>query len=329
MSELVNQFEDVRAIKGNKKCVYNCDSEEVLKTLTFNSGTKWANPDVAQKILERGKIPPLDIKKLHKLGITGKGVNVAIIDQPLALHHPEYSKNINIIFPQNYDIPISSMHGPAVTSLLCGKSCGVAPDANIYYCAVPMWLGDAQYEAKALNWILKLNKELDDDKKIKFVSVSAAPGDKAMRPKNWEKWIKTIKKVQEAGICVVECTEGNRFTSVGYVDLSDNSFKYGFPNRSMKNAQLNQVHVPNSMRTLAESSDDKHFSYMYSGVGGLSWGIPYAVGTLCLAEQVNPELSAFELKDLLIESARKNNGIINPIDFVKTVKNEKSLEKGI
>ena len=44
------------------------------------------------------------------------------------------------------------MHGPAVASLLAGKTIGVAPDANIYYAAWPSWLEDSRYAADALDW---------------------------------------------------------------------------------------------------------------------------------------------------------------------------------
>ena len=50
-------------------------------------------------------------------------VNVAIIDQPLALDHPEYKGKIasyKIFTPENYEMNVSSMHGPAVTSFLVG-----------------------------------------------------------------------------------------------------------------------------------------------------------------------------------------------------------------
>ena len=38
-------------------------------------------------ITERGKYPRLGIQQLHDQDITGKGVHVAIIDQPLLLNH--------------------------------------------------------------------------------------------------------------------------------------------------------------------------------------------------------------------------------------------------
>ncbi len=68
------------------------------------------------------------------------------------------------------------MHGPAVASLLAGKTIGVAPDAaNIYYAAWPSWLMDSRYAADALDWVLEQNEALPEGEKIPIVSVSAAP----------------------------------------------------------------------------------------------------------------------------------------------------------
>lgn len=296
---------------------------EILKTLTFNGTTEWTDPTLPKELMRYGVEPPLGIRDVHELGITGAGVNVAIIDQPLALNHPEYERKIieyREFCPDGYQLEASSMHGPAVTSLLAGENIGVAPDVRVFYAAAPSWLGDAIYEVEALKWIMEVNKGLPEKDKIKFVSVSAAPGSDSVRDKNFELWMEKVKEAQASGICVVECTEGNRFVTVGYVDYETQEFKYGFPHLPMKKKQDGEVHVPNSLRTVAESYDDKNFSYTYCGTAGLSWGIPYAVGVLCLGQQVNKDLSAMELKQILIETAQENNSVINPKEFLKRVK---------
>lgn len=56
------------------------------------------------------------MSKLYQQGITGKGVNVAIIDQPMYLDHPEFTGKI----AEYYDTSCgseSNMYGPVVTSL--------------------------------------------------------------------------------------------------------------------------------------------------------------------------------------------------------------------
>jgi hypothetical protein len=173
---------------------------------------------------------------------------------------------------------------------------------------------------QALRWIMSINENFPEDEKIKFVSVSAAPGDSQQRPKNSESWLRAVKEAEDAGLCVVDCTEGHRFLTLGYVDYQTQEFCYGFPHMKMNRPQQGEVHVPNSQRTVAESYDNKSFGYTFNGVGGLSWGIPYGVGVLCLGQQVNKNLSAAELKELLIETAAENNCIVNPYEFINRVK---------
>ena len=326
------KFQDIRAHAWEKieenEPIYRAPDLDVLVTLTFNERTKWLDDRLPRDILEYGKYPPLGVEMLHKQGLTGEGVNVAIIDQPLALDHPEYSEQIvcyKSFAPDGYQIGISSMHGPAVASLLVGKDLGTAPKANLHYYAFPSWLKDSLYAAQALEDIIETNKTLDAKHKIKFVSVSASlSGKSSPFEKNLDTWDKAVAHAKNQGICVVDCSLENGFVGPGYVDFVDKSFKYGYPD-GHSNMRSNSVHVPNSLRTVAESYDNKLFSYTYYGKGGLSWGIPYATGILCLGQQLNPNLSAEELKKILIQTAQKNNNVVNPEDFIDKVKD--TLEK--
>lgn len=76
------------------------DVKNNLKDLTyasFDSKTKW--PSTLPKgfdtntIMEYGKNPGLNLRKLHEKGITGKGVSMAIIDGTLLTGHEEYKDN--------------------------------------------------------------------------------------------------------------------------------------------------------------------------------------------------------------------------------------------
>lgn len=143
-------------------------------------------------------------------------------------------------------------------------------------------------------------------------------------------WTQKVEEAQKDGVCIVECTLANRFVSAGYVDPKNHNFVYGYPNepqskRGTKPYDL--VYAPNSIRTVAESYDNHEFSYAYWGVGGLSWAIPYVVGVLALGQQVNPTLDARQLKQLLIETAQQNAGVINPKTFIKKAKETKSQKK--
>jgi subtilisin family serine protease len=171
----VSEYDDVRwkDLSG----IEVVELQKCFDTLTFNKDTIWPKEikPAAEELMLQAMSPPLGITKLHEEGITGQGINVAIIDQPLLQDHPEFKGKIVTYYDTGCDGPPTSMHGPAVVSLLVGEKCGTAPGAKVYYAAVPSWKGDASHYAKALDWIVELNRNLPTNEKIRVVSVSAAP----------------------------------------------------------------------------------------------------------------------------------------------------------
>lgn len=310
----------------------NSLTKELIVSYTFNEKTDFKGFEkVANEIMEEAKNPGLGVRKLHEAGITGKGVNVAIIDQPIALEHPEYKGKI--VKYENLcgeECEESSMHGPAVTSLLAGNTIGVAPDVNIYYAAAPSWTQDAHYQAQALKWIIEENKKLPSDQKIRVVSISAAPsGQGSPFNKNNAEWDKAYEEAKKEGILVIDCTDKTDISAC-YLDGTDREdpkcYKAGFGKNDTCEIDKKYLLTPVGSRTSAETYQNGVYSYQYNGTGGLSWGIPYAVGTLALGWQIAPELTNEEIMKLLNDTATVNsegNKIITPTAFVEAVKKAK------
>jgi serine protease AprX len=312
------------------------DRQELIRTLTFNMGTVWPADDKLpagqnpRMITKEGLNPGLGIRQIHQQGITGKGVNVAIIDQPLFLSHPEFKGKIIEYFDTGCGSE-SSMHGPAVASLLVGTNCGTAPGAKLYYAAAPSWLGDSAYYAKALEWIIEKNAGLADGDKIRAVSVSAAPSGRGSPfSKNNDLWVQARNRALEEGILVLDCTSDYGFISSCWCDPNDpeniTKCKPGFPGMTGW-YRSEKLMTPCSVRTTAEQYEKDRAGYQYTGRGGLSWGIPYATGVLALGWQINPDLTAARAKELLFESAystAEGQKIINPGKFVELVKNTRA-----
>ena len=129
---------------GDASGVDFSNAGDKLPYIRFSSETKFPGADKIPKgfnphrVLENGKAPGLNIANLHAMGITGKGITVAIIDQPLNTEHIEIKDNIIHYESAGYPEHIEAQfHGTAVSSLLAGKTCGVAPDAKIVYFAAP------------------------------------------------------------------------------------------------------------------------------------------------------------------------------------------------
>jgi len=222
------------------------------------------------------------------------------------------------------------MHGPAVTSLLVGTNCGTAPDAPVYYVAAPSWTKDSAYQAEALYWLIEQNENLPVSKKIRVVSVSAAPsGTGTPFEKHTKMWDRACKRAEEAGILVLDCTTHHGFIGACWYDANDpeNVAKCTPGFRGQTGWSRSEcILVPTSPRTTAEEYDKGEFSYQYCGRGGLSWAIPYCAGVLALGWQIRPDLPPERMRELLFKSAyTKKSGakIINPKKFIHLVRRAK------
>jgi subtilisin family serine protease len=302
-------------------------------TFTFNEGTVLkGNEKLQDEIMNNGKNPGLGIIELHEEGITGKGINVAIIDQNLLLDHPEFDGKIAKYYDTGCEqaADSGSMHAPAVTSILVGNTIGVAPDAKVYFAAAPSWTGDSEYYAKGLYWIIEENKKLPENEKIRVVSVSAAPsGYGSPFLKNLKMWDEAVLAAQDEGILVLDCRSGEKtgIIAPAFYDPEDpNNVSMctgGFPTSTYV-VPSSQIGVPTSYRTVAEEYVEASPSYQYTGQGGLSWGIPYAAGVLALGWQVNPALDNDQIIQILFNTcsvANDGSNIINPIAFIDAIKN--------
>jgi subtilisin family serine protease len=300
-----------------------------ISTFRFNGGTVFKGSEaLASEILENGKNPGLGVRSLHEQGITGKGVNVAIIDANLLLNHPEYSGKITEYHYLDVGDPEQgSFHGPGVTSLLVGENIGTAPDASVYYVAVPPGRAngilDSQYCADALIWIVEQNRKLPNDQKIRVVSISAVP-DEAGR-ENRQAYRDAVALAESEGMLVIDA---DSFVWSAYYEYGDNpddvrSYKAGYPIMGPQPLSAEKIAAPASVRTTAEHYAQDSPSYVYHGNGGVSWAVPYTAGVLAMGWQVNPALGNDEIVELLFETAYVNNdgvNIINPPSFIEAVK---------
>ena len=150
--------------------------------------------------VESAKDPGLGVRKLHEQGITGKGVRMAIIDQPLG-RHEEYSSNVTDIHNVNTDsVPSgwsqASMHGAAVSSIAVGKSVGVAPDAEVSYYAAVNLNYDPEYIAKyKANVEAEIKRNKDNPEYVKFLKETLDGIDKFGAASSCKPYADAINKI--------------------------------------------------------------------------------------------------------------------------------------
>jgi len=300
-------------------------SLEGLLYSDFDSLTKWPSPSQLpagfdpQKIMELGKDPGLGVRQLHAQGITGKGIGIAIIDQPMIVDHQEYASQLKLYEEINIKADTESqMHGPAVSSLAVGKTVGTAPGASLYFIAD--WPGtwgatfeyDFSYLSRAVRRIVEINKSLPAANKIRVLSMSIGWGS---TQKGYDDMIKAVDEAKRAGIFVISMsihdTYGWDMLGMGRSALADpNDFAsfspspwweqdfYANPDTYNKNF----LYIPMDARVAASPTGKSDYSFF--GVGGMSWTAPYLAGIYALACQVDPKITPDKFWSTALQTGR-------------------------
>jgi hypothetical protein len=330
----LKKFEDFRGMDLSNKDFRDV-SLDVLKTIDFDNQTKWSKDKLPSNfdpevILENSKNPGLGIKELHSQGITGIGINVAIIDQKLDINHSEYSSTLaNYEEIGEVDNEIS-MHGPGVSSLFVGKNCGVAPESKLYYKATPSGK-DCNWDkqAEALNKIVSDNDSLPDDDKIKIVSCSLGYPNPDFKG-NLNNWKNSINEARKNGIIFVDSNTlfeagfigGGSFTNKDDFDTYE-EWLFTQENKKDKKWAEGKIIIPSDYRTIASSWNKKNKDgideYAYYGQGGVSWSIPYLAGLFTLMLQVNKDLTNEEMVKILKDTSVTNKNGLKIIDPQKAI----------
>ena len=329
------------------------DKTELFNYFQFDTKTLWPTqlPDGLDpnKLLEQGKDPGLNIRELHKKGITGKGVGIAIIDQPLLVDHEEYKEQIAVYHSYNENKhQMASMHGPGVASLAVGKNIGVALDAKLYYISDDYALygertesgemtTSLEYLSKDIDRIIELNKSLDDNEKIRVISISIGyTNDK----KDRDKFILAVERAKNEEIevlCLGDDNPLNQYIGMGRTlygnpnvvgDLRPAYMAYKLYNGRLDTGRLL---VPMDQRTVASSIGTS--DYLYKPIGGGSWIVPYVAGLYALACQVDSQITFEEFTAIARETGKITSvtdenvtyefgTIIDPIALINKLQNK-------
>jgi hypothetical protein len=292
--------------------------------MPFDSRTEWPSHDRLPegfdpaRRLEEGKNPGLGVRALHAQGVDGRGVGIAIIDQPLLMNHEEYSRRIAHYEPIDVFMISVQMHGPPVCSIAVGKDCGVAPKAALYYYAVPPWKWQGnQPWADLLAKIIECNQTLTDKPRIRVVSISL--GMFSHWP-NHDVWQTAVDKAAQNGILVVTCDPA--FLPIATLRRDPNR-DFDDPN-SYRTARYShpkpKVCVPAGNRATASCHGPGVYTYEIEG--GMSWAVPYLAGLAALAFQVDPQIEPARIVELWTATATKTRvgPIANPRGFIEAVR---------
>jgi len=299
------------------------DQTEILVSMTFDTLTQWPSEEKLPRgfqpgeLLENAKNPGLGILALHEKGIDGRGIGIAIIDQPLLLGHKEYTESITRYDETGLKDLSPQMHGSPVTSIAVGKNLGVAPGASLTYFAVPMWESDNMPYISAFEKILEWNAKLPDEEKIRVVSISTG-----MFPHypHYKEWKEKLTHMEEQGILIVTCDPS--MLDYGILSLKPGKDPDEFENYEPGYyvSEGDVIRVPGSNKTVASHRGND--VYTFDRMGGMSWGAPYIAGLTALAFQVNPGIKPREILQVLVQTAESTDAgpVVNPEKFIETIR---------
>lgn len=329
------------------------EQKDLLEKSNFDSNTKFPPKDKMpdgfnpKQLLEDGKNPGLGIRKLNTDGYTGKGVNVAIIDLPMSANHSEFKDNIVNYTETGVDPNSESeMHGFATTSILAGKTSGVAPDAKVsFYAFNPTEKDDNtggvkltnKFVTQSLDKIYEANKKLSPSEQINAVSLSWGPD---MSAADYNEFKNSVKKLEDSGVFVQYSDNDSPDAKLKFDGLTRDNLKNPDDINSYKLSDVyenggdsladktrgNTLLIPAGHRTTAApTAKDDYVNYAQ---GGVSWQIPYIVGVYSLAKQANPSLTPDEFRKISMEtgtpyytqSGKLAGKIINPEKIIEVSK---------
>ena len=313
-------------------------AQELADILTFDSKTKFPAKNKlpkgfsVKKIFQNGKKPGLGVAALHKQGITGKNVSVAIIDQNLLVTHQEY-KNQLVWYEEDpwwQQAEDSSMHASAVASILAGKTVGVAPQVNLFLFAPSFGKSDEnQYDAGPIAHMLRrvaeLNRQLPTAQKIRVVSISRGFGPHDLAA---EEFAAAQKALEDDGVSVF--TTNDVFTlSRAHSLAAPDKLPYCRPaywfdkSELPLYSQITDITVPTDFRVLASPTGNK--DYVHYANGGLSWAVPYVAGLYALSVQVKPDLTKAEFIQAVAATNQTQNCVWQEVKFTSLLVNPQKL----
>ena len=249
----------------------------------------WPTPDKMpigfnpQQYIDTKKHQP-ETDALHQENITGRGINIAIIDSLFNPGHAEYKDKIKYfqgpLIKMSKDAPKTEHHGSMVVGCAVGKTTGVAPDASVYYFTRAKTNQDRGRETIAvLKSVLEFNKKQSPKDKINILSCSWAPQQMTTNDAEYQQVMKLFQEIESTGVKIIYCG-GNKTKNSFAVSVADFLPTSKDTKTEYKN---NIVYIPTNEKTIPFHTG----GYLYQKIGGDSSAAPYLAGVYACACQGN------------------------------------------
>ena len=318
----LNEFEDALLMNGLAGLDFSDLSQEEFEHFPFDSKTVFSKETIEQfypeHILERGKNFGLG---LAKIGLTGKGVHIAIRDQ----NCNPYLTDANVVeytrikdgetYHEVNPNDVEHMHGVTTTSLLASKTCGVAKDSAVHFFSGAI----NEYIENIIAHNQKCREENRENDMILVASGS------------WEdeEFKKHRDELREAG-CELVCANNfnknfGEFTNSGGkidnpLDLTQeeiNQFIEKFPKdedriKTVTNNDKLRIPISRTYHQVGREEGGEPI-FKYQSAFSTSWGVPQVAGLLAVFKELDRSLTFEQFLEYARESSKDNKmHIINP-----------------
>lgn len=260
-----------------------------------------------------------------ELGITGRGVTVAVIDSGIYPAHSDFQGAIKATwnFPDNttYVVDGDPPHGTPIAGIIAGRGIedpsykGVAPEASL----VIVKITNGTDLDEAVRWVTS-NKEAYDIK-ILNLSTLSPEAEHLIGQDGMSVYSEAVDEAIEQGIVVI-ASAGNKGPNLKTIEAPGDAFNVitvgsvndgGTPNIDddiLSNSSSRgptgdgrpklDVVAPGVNITAPRVGGD------YEAHSGTSYATPHVTGTVALMLQANPNLTPAQVKAILRQTARLN-----------------------
>lgn len=267
----------------------------------------------------------LGVNLLHNKGITGKNINVAILDTGMYLHNDLHNNLVTFedIVNKRKESYDDNSHGTHISGILAGTGrqsnglyCGIAPDAGIIPIKVLNNNGtcDSENLFLGIQWILK-NKDNYD---IKIVNISIGTTSSSCDDEN-SLLVRAVDSLWDCGLTVIASAGNNgpgyktittpgisrKIITVGTNELmthrqNDGSYKITYSGKGPTHCNVPKPDI------IAPGSHIVSCYYKNNGYiskSGTSMSTPIVSGAAALLLSYEPSLSNQNIKEIFCKTA--------------------------